>query len=109
MKGISVILYERTMVGYDELNNPIYEDLPVTVKDVLVGQPSTEAASTSMNLYGKKLDYILALPKGDTHDWENAKIEFFDKTFRSFGEVIEGIEANIPTRWHKQVRVQHYG
>lgn len=109
MKGITVILYERTLAGYDELNNAVYEETPVEVKDVLVGQPSTDDITSSLSLYGKKLDYVLGLPKGDEHDWENAKIEFFGKSFRSFGEVIEGIEANVPTRWHKQVRVQHYG
>lgn len=109
MRGIKVVLYERTQVGVDELNNAVYEDVPVVVDDVLVGQPSTDDITNSLSLYGKKLDYVLGIPKGDTHNWEDTKIEFFGKKFRSFGDVIEGIEANVPTRWHKQVRVQHYG
>lgn len=109
MRGIKVVLYERTQVGVDELNNAVYEDVPVVVDDVLVGQPSTDDITNSLSLYGKKLDYVLGIPKGDTHKWKDAEIEFFGKKFRSFGDVIEGIEANVPTRWHKQVRVQHYG
>lgn len=110
MRGISVVLYERTRVGVDELNNAVWEETPVTVDNVLVGQPTTDDVASALNLYGKKLDYILGIPKGDTHDWENAeKVEFFGKKFRIFGDVIEGIEANVPTRWHKQVRVQRYG
>lgn len=109
MKGITVILYEKTLIGYDELNNAVYDENPVEVKDVLVGQPSTDDITNSLSLYGKKLDYVLGLPKGDEHDWDDAKVEFFGKSFRSFGDVIEGIEANVPTRWHKQVRVQRYG
>ena len=109
MRGISVVLVERPQVGVDELNNPIYGETRIVVNDVLVGQPSTEDVTNSLSLYGKKLDYILGLPKGDDHNWNNAEVEFFGKKFRAFGDVIEGIEANVPTRWHKQVRVQRYG
>ena len=52
------------------------------------------------------------------YDPNSASSQFFimhadaphlDGQYAAFGKVIEGIEANIPTRWHKQVRVQHYG
>lgn len=109
MRGISVVLYERTRVGVDELNNAVWEETPVTVDNVLVGQPSTDEVTNTLNLYGKKLDYVLGIPKGDEHNWANSEIWIFGKRFRSFGDVIEGIEANIPGRWHKQVRVQRYG
>lgn len=109
MKGISVVLYERTLAGHDEFNDPVYIEAPVVVHNVLVGKPSTDDITSTINLYGKNLEYILALPKGDTHNWEDSQIEFFGKKFRSFGSVIEGIEANVPTAWHKQVRVQRYG
>ena len=110
MKGITVILYERRQVGVDSLNNAIYEELPpVPVDNVLVGQPSTDDVINSLNLYAKSLDYVLGIPKGDTHEWENCEVEFFGKRFRSFGNAIEGIEDNIPGPWHKQVKVQRYG
>lgn len=109
MRGISVVLHERTVAGYDSLNNPIYTETAVVVENVLVGQPSTDEITSTISLYGKNLDYLLGIPKGDSHNWEDSKIEFFGKTFRSFGNVIEGIEENVPTPWHKQVRVQRYG
>lgn len=109
MKGITVTLWERTKIGVDELNNPVYAETPVEIEDVLVGQPSTDDVTSTLSLYGKKLDYVLGIPKGDAHNWRDSKIEFFGKIFHSFGEVVEGIEANIPGRWHKQVRVQHHG
>ena len=51
MRGISVVLYERTRVGVDELNNAVWEETPVTVDNVLVGQPSTDEATNTLNLY----------------------------------------------------------
>jgi len=52
--------------------------------------------------------YTLAIPKGDTHDWENQVIEFWGKTWKSFGMPLEGIESNIPLAWNKKVTVERY-
>lgn len=104
--GQSVVLHVKTPNGVDAFNNPIYTDTTVTVDDVIIGQPTTDDISSSIDLYGKRIEYILGIPKGDTNDWEDTEVEFFGHTFRTFGCTIEGIEANIPLRWHKKVRVE---
>ena len=60
------------------------------------------------SLVGRKEVYTLAIPKGDTHDWENQVIEFWGKTWKSFGFPLEGIESNIPLAWNKKVTVERY-
>ena len=109
MRGIDVILYEHVSTGTDSFNNPVFDAVPVTVHDVLVGQPSAEEVLSSINLHGVKIEYVLALPKGDAHNWIGAEVEFFGQKFKTVGGVVEGIEANVPTRWHKQVRVARNG
>lgn len=109
MTGVAVVLYERTQTGTDAFNDPVYALTPVTVQNVLVGQPTTDEITSSIDLYGKKIEYMLGIPKGDTHDWENTTVEIFGQTFQTFGATIQGIEANIPTPWHKKVRVCRYG
>ena len=114
MKGTTVILYETALSGYDELGNPIYTETPVEVEDVLVGEPSTDDIATSTALYQKVIRYMLGIPKGDTHDWTDKKIEWTDAyghthVCKSFGYPITGIEANIPLRWHMKVRCEDYG
>lgn len=107
MKGVTVTLYERTATGEtDAFNNPVYSYTPVAVNDVLIGEPTTDEVTSSIDLYGKKAEFMLGIPKGDAHDWEDAKVEFFGNTYHTFGFVIQGIEANVPTRWHKKVRVE---
>ena len=106
MVGTSVKLHVKTLSGYDTLNDPVYTDTSVNVDNVLIGQPSTEDITDSIQLYGKKIEYMLGIPKGDTHIWTDTEVEFFGKKFRTFGDTIEGIEANIPTPWHKKVRVE---
>lgn len=106
MIGTSVVLYEKTQTGVDSFNNPIYSVTQTTVDNVLVGQPETDDITASIDLYGKRITYMLGLPKGDTHNWTNTIVEIFGEPFHTFGDVIQGIEANVPTPWHKKVRVE---
>lgn len=113
IKGIPVTLYERTQIGTDALNAPIYADTPTQVANVLVGEPSTEDIVTATQLYGKRLLYWLAIPKGDGHNWKDVAVEWTDGygrtlRLRTFGEPLTGIEANVPTRWHMKVRCAAY-
>lgn len=102
-----VLLHVKTPAGFDGLNNPVFTDSTVTVENVLVAQPTTDDIA-SAEPYGKKLEFMLGLPKGDAHEWTDTEVEFFGKKFRTFGDVIEGIEANVPGPWHKKVRVERY-
>lgn len=109
MIGTSVVLYEKTQTGVDEFNNPVYSVTQTTVSNVLVGQPETDDITASIDLYGKQIVYMLGLPKGDTHNWTDTIVEIFGKPYRTFGDVIQGIEENVPTPWHKKVRVERFG
>jgi len=109
MVGVPVILHVKTQTGVDSLNNPVYTESTVTVQNVLIGQPTTDEVTSSISLYGKRIDYMLGLPKGDDHVWTDTTVEFFGGLYRTFGDVIQGIEENIPTPWHKKVRVERYG
>ena len=105
MVGQNVVLHVRTKSGTDAMNDPVYTDATVTVANVLIGQPTTEEVNSSIDLYGKRTEFVLGIPKGDAHVWEDTTVEFFGQTWRTFGSVIQGIEANVPTPWHKKVRV----
>ena len=109
MIGYPVVLHVRTQTGTDEFNNPVYSETTKTVANVLIGQPSTEDITSSINLYGKKIEYMLGIPKGNTDVWEDTVVEFFGQTFRTFGNTIQGIEENIPTPWHRKVRCERFG
>ena len=63
---------------------------------------------SSTNLYGKSIEFWLGIPKGDTNTWEDSVVEFFGKKYRTFGNVVQGIEENVPTPWHKKIRVERY-
>ena len=113
MRGTTVTLYTQTQTGTDGFGAPVYTETPVTVDNVLVGEPTADDIATTTALYHKEIKYILGIPKGDTHDWKDKKIEWTDAygithTCRTIGFPITGIEANIPTPWHMKVRCEDY-
>lgn len=108
IKGITVTLYERTQTGEDDFGAPVYTEAPVRVKNVLVTPSAAEDVISEIQLYGKRSAYTLCLPKGDDHDWADARVDFFGQTFRSFGPVQEWIDANVPLKWNRKVMVERY-
>lgn len=105
LKGIDVTLYEKTQSGTDEADAPVYTETPVTVHNVLVGEPSAEEITTELQLTGRRLAYTLAITKGDAHDWNDVQVAFFGQHFRTCGGVVQGIERMIPLCWNKKVQV----
>ena len=108
IKGMPITLFERTQTGTDEFNRPVYSETPVVVENVLVGEPSTDDITNDLQVYGKRLAYTLAIPKGDTHVWHDVRVEFWGQVFRTYGAPTQGIEDNIPLDWNKKVKVERY-
>jgi len=106
IKGISIVLYDIVQTGTDDFNKPTYSETPVTVDNVLVYPSTSEEVTDTLNLTGKKAVYTMAIPKGDDHVWKDRKVEFFGDTFRTIGEPIKGIDANIPLDWNLKVEVE---
>lgn len=109
IKGITVRLYQTTQTGTDDFNAPVYEESSVDVENVLVAPVSTEDVVSDVQLYGKHSVYELCIPKGDTNDWENKRVEFFGKPWKTFGFCQEWIEENVPLDWNRKIRVERYG
>ena len=106
--GMPINLLTKTQVGVDEFKVPIYEWTSETVDNVLVGEPTAQERLDELNLTGRSISYVLGIPKGDTHDWQNQIVEFFGEKFKTYDIPIFGIEANIPLSWHKKVKCERY-
>jgi hypothetical protein len=109
MKGTTVQLVVGTVTSYDPFGNPVETEQLVDVADVLVGQPSTDDITSSIQLYGKRIDYVLGIPKGDKNDWTDATVIIWGERFRTIGYPMTGEQENIPLRWGKNVKVERYG
>ena len=127
MKGMTIYFVKKEQIGVDGFGNPVYsagsfpsndlhpsaelypDELYEAVEDCLVGQPSTDDVTNALTLYGKKVEYTIGIPKGDTHDWVDAVVEFFGARWRTIGYPMTGIQANIPLRWGQNIKVERYG
>ena len=108
IKGIPVVLYERTEIGRDEFDHLVYEEHPVTVENVLVAPASTTEILDAVHLYGKKAVYNIAIPKGDEHEWKDCRVDFFGQSWRVISFPQQGIEENIPLDWNQKWMVERY-
>ena len=109
MRGMTITLYDRVETGKDPLNKPIYSETPVAIDNVLIAPSSVVEVLDPNNLNGRRGDYVMAIPKGDTHEWTSGKkVNFLGKDWRIIDMPEEGIEWLIPLSWNKKVRVERY-
>lgn len=111
MRGVTIQIVVKTKTGTDDFNQPIFSEATEDVNDVLVGEPSTDDIVNAQTLHGAKVVYKLAIPKGDSHDWNGTRVilpEPFEGEYITVGIATAGIEANVPTRWNKKVLLERY-
>ena len=136
IKGITVTLYKDEPIGTDPFGMPVAEsfvpalstdadeilasdageivrgditaEFAVNVDNVLVAPVSAEDIVNDTALYGKRTVYQLGIPKGDTHDWKEKRVDIFGETFRTVGEVVKGIDSMIPLGWNGKIKVVRY-
>lgn len=107
--GIPITLIDKQVVSVDPFGSPVVKDVEILVDNVLVSPSTTDDITNQMSLTGKVAVYTLAIPKGDTHDWEDKEVEFFGQRWKTFGFATEGIDDLIPLSWNKKVMVERYG
>lgn len=108
IKGTTVTLWKKTLTGSNDYGEPTYTWTSENVANVLIGEPTPQERIDEKTITGRSIDYVLGIPKGDTHNWENQIVEFFGHKFLTYGIPVMGIEANVPGPWHKKVKCQRY-
>jgi len=108
LKGITITLLNREIIGEDSFKEPIYQDNEIEVENVLVAPVSSANVPKPTDFEGIHTMYTLAIPKGDSNCWTNQKVKFFDKVWSVVGEPVEGIENMLPLSWNKKVMVERY-
>lgn len=108
IEGITVILHERIITGKDPFGNPTFEERLEEIENVLVVPSSSVAVTESTNVEEAKVEYTLAIPKGDTHEWTGCIVEFFGQRFKAITIPVQGIDELIPLDWNKKVQVERY-
>lgn len=113
MRGLAVTLTDRVLSGWSTGGDPLWSETKIVVDNVLVGEPSPEEVAASTGVPGRRLSYILGIPKGDTTDWKARDVSWAGPDgrpihARTFGDPVSGVEHLIPTPWHRKVRCYRY-
>lgn len=108
IKGTTVILHDKTQSGTDPFDRPIYSTESVYVDNVLIEPASNDAILNEYEIHGKRIAYVLHIPKGDTHNWEDTEVEFYGSTWRTYGDCLIYDENLTPLSWNKKVKVEKY-
>ena len=109
MKTMTVQLVVKTQDGTDPFGALIETEEIVDVPGCLVGQPSTDEISQTLEMYGKQIAYVVGIPKGDTHTWVDTDVIIWGERFKTIGFPQTGIQENIPLSWGQNVKVERYG
>lgn len=108
IKGETVILIDRTETGKNPFGEPIYAETQTAVNNVVIGNPSTDDVVSELDLSGKRIAFVLGIPKTDTNDWKDKVILIRGERFKSFGFPLTQTAANVPGAWNTQVKVERY-
>jgi hypothetical protein len=108
LHGETVALTVKTQTGTDALGCPTYTEEQVLVDNVLIAPVTGQEAIDTLNLTGRRAVYWLAIPKGDSHIWEDTTVSFGGHTWRTIGTPVEGIEDMVPLAWNRKVQVERY-
>ena len=109
IKGIKVTLHTKVKDGEDGFKAHVWKSVPVEVENVLVTPVASGEVISDLQLHGKKAEYELCIPKGDTHNWEDCEVEFFGARWRTFGFCQQLIEELVPLDWNRKIKVARYG
>lgn len=109
MKTMTVQLAVKTEGAPDPFGMPTETEQLIDVPGCLVGQPSTDDIAQTMEMYGKKIAYVVGVPKGDANSWVDTDVIIWGERFRTIGYPETGIQGNIPLKWGQNVKVERYG
>lgn len=109
LKTVTVQLAVKTSSATDPFGAPIETEELIDIPGCLVGQPTTDDITQTMEMYGKKIAYVVGVPKGDTHSWVDTDVIIWGERYRTIGFPQTGIQENIPLAWGTNVKVERYG
>ena len=106
IKTMTVQLVKKTQIGTDPFGAPIETEEFVDIPGCLVGQPSSSDITQALEMYGKRIAFVVGVPKGDENEWVDTDVIIWGERYRTIGYPETGIQGNIPLYWGKNVKVE---
>lgn len=111
IKGNTVTLVTYTENGEDDFGHAIRVATTVEVPNVLIEPASNDAIVSEMELYGKRIAYVLHIPKSDSNNWKDAEVILpapWNVTLKTYGDALVYAPHLAPLAWNKKVKAELY-
>lgn len=109
ISGETITLIPQVEGPVDALGETTKADgMPISIENVLISPVTSSEVLDTLNLSGRKAVCVLAIPKGDTNEWEDQFVSFWGHRWRVVGFVIQSMEHLTPLSWNKKVTVERY-
>lgn len=105
ISGTDVTVTRRTVAGRDEMGEPEWTHESETVRNVLVGAPTTDDMDETNRMYGVTCDLVLHFPKTYTASLKGCTVGVYGGEYRVLGDPQPYMEANTPTPWNRPAKV----
>lgn len=106
----SVVLHTLTESTEDDFGRTAYTETDVDVNGVIVGSPESSDVESAIEVYGKRIAYVIGIPKGDTNTWEDCDVTIRGRKFHTIGIPVQYTAGAMPDWWpcDKKIGVEAY-
>ncbi len=108
IKGMTVNLLVAVQTGVDAFDAPVYTETEEVAPNVLICPVGSQDVVSDLQLYGRRTEYELHIPKEDAHTWEHQRVRFFGETWETVGKPVCYMSHLVPLDWDRKVRVAKY-
>lgn len=95
----------RKAITYDELGEPMYEDITTEVVDNVIVQPGSTNDLDSTRPNGVEVHYTLHFPKTYTDSLKGCSVEVQGTTYDVIGDPKPWMDDNTPGDYNRTVEV----
>lgn len=100
----TVTMLSRTLTGYDDFKEPIWEDIETDVSDVLVAPGNTSDLTGNTRTDGDTVVFTLYFPASYIENLRNTRIRVRGSIYRTVGDPQP--YTGSPLKWNRVVTVE---
>lgn len=110
MIGMTVDFKTRVETSKDELNDPVYSIVNLSVPDCLVAPITEPTSAREQQAMDQSRDQVrVHFPKNFTGEVDGAWFAYRGKIFQLDSSSVSFMDENTPTRWNRYTRAESVG
>lgn len=110
MVGMEIEFKQKVEASRDDLNNPVYEIVGITVADCLIAPLTAPATAREQQAIDQMKDQVtIHIPKTYTGDVSGSYVAWGGKIFHLDSSSIPFMNENTPTRWNRYFTAESVG